>query len=235
MDWIQSLIATDKELLLSLNSNHNPFLNNFYWLVTAIITWVPFYCVLIYVIIKNQKKGSLITILALVILVVLCDQISNNIFKDYFERWRPSRDPSISNLVHTVAGYTGGKYGFVSSHATNSFGLALFSTLLIRHWGYGIAIFSWAVLNSYSRIYLGVHFPGDILGGMILGLLLAWVVFIGYVRVYPLVTGVSYKMPLSIRYKKSNFHPVDCAFLIFTISFTVVILLIAAKLFLKMG
>ena len=177
----------------------------------------------------------MITIIALIVLVVLCDQISNNIFKDFFERWRPSRDPSISHLVHTVAGYKGGDFGFVSSHATNSFGLAMFSALLIRHWGYGITIFLWAFLNSYSRIYLGVHFPGDIVGGMILGISLALVVFIAYVRIYPRFAGVPYRLPLSMRRHQLNFVPGDGVLLMGALVFTVALLWIAAKLFLKMG
>jgi undecaprenyl-diphosphatase len=235
MDFLHSLIETDKSLLLSLNSSHSPFADCFFWLVTGIPTWIPFYLVLIYTIIKNQEKGSVITIIALIVLVVLCDQISNNLFKDFFERWRPSRDPSISHLVHTVAGYKGGNFGFVSSHATNSFGLAMFSALLIRHWGYGITIFLWAFLNSYSRIYLGVHFPGDIVGGMVLGIVLALGVFLAYVRIYPRFAGVPYRLPLSMRRHQSNFVPGDGVLLMGALVFTVVLLGIVAKLFLKMG
>ncbi|PZX20311.1 undecaprenyl-diphosphatase [Breznakibacter xylanolyticus] len=235
MDFLQRLIETDQSLLLTMNGCHSPFWDRFFWLVTGILTWVPFYLVLLYAIVKNQKKGSVVTILTLVILVVLCDQISNHLFKEFFERWRPSRDPSISHLVHTVAGYKGGNFGFVSGHATNSFGLALFSALLIRHWGYAVAIFLWAFLNSYSRIYLGVHFPGDILGGMLLGMILATGVFVAYVRLYPRFAGVPYRLPLSMRRSRSNFKRGDGALLVGTLVYTVVLLAIAAKLFLKMG
>lgn len=98
------------------------------------------------------------------------DRISVMAFKDVFQRFRPCHNPDIASLVHLVDG-CGGKFGFVSSHAANSFALALFTGLLLRkHYKYILPIMLfWAALVSYSRIYVGVHYPGDILGGAILG------------------------------------------------------------------
>jgi undecaprenyl-diphosphatase len=185
MSLLQSLIEIDKDLLLTINSNHTPLLDNFYFLVTQITIWIPLYLTMIYIIIKSQKRGSWVTLLFIAILIVLCDQISTNILKDSIQRFRPSNDPALKDIVHIFANNRGGLYGFVSSHAANTFGLAMFTSLLFKNKFYTAAIFLWATLNSYSRIYLGLHFPGDILGGMLLGISLSLIVYFFYLKVYP--------------------------------------------------
>lgn len=109
-------------------------------------------------------------LLALVFVILLCDQISSSFFKAFFERLRPSHEPSLEGIVRLVNGKKGGRFGFVSSHAANSFGLAMFTALLFRKWYFSLVIFLWALVNSYSRIYMGLHYPGDIIGGLLLGL-----------------------------------------------------------------
>jgi undecaprenyl-diphosphatase len=234
MDILQSLIQTDKELFLFLNGMHSPFWDNFFWLVTQTSTWVPFYLVVLYAVVRNHHQGWWFTLLALALVVTLCDQISNNVLKEGIERWRPSRDPSLTGLVHLVAGYRGGSFGFVSSHAANSFGLAMFLFLLFRHKGFGIAIFAWALLNSYSRIYLGVHFPGDILGGAILGLLIGWLVYWGYSIFYPRFSGSKNPTKQPGLLGDLVFAGKYMNLLIFSLVLVSVGLLIAAKAFLKM-
>jgi undecaprenyl-diphosphatase len=110
-------------------------------------------------------------LLFLALTILLADNISSSLFKPLVERLRPTHDPSLMKLIHTVHGYTGGLYGFVSSHAANTFGAALFTSLLLRNRRLSFVFFAWAILTSYSRMYLGVHFPLDILGGMVVGLL----------------------------------------------------------------
>ncbi len=174
---MDTLLQLDRELFLFLNGFHSPLWDNFFWIHTSVIIWVPFYLSLLYVIFKEQGKWGFITILAIVLLVVLCDQISSTVLKDSIQRLRPSREPSLQGVVHLVNNKTSGMYGFVSGHATNSFGLALFTSLLIRFRWYTVFIMIWAAANSYSRIYMGVHYPGDIIGGTILGLSLGWLVY----------------------------------------------------------
>lgn len=167
---ILSIIDFDKQLLLFLNGFHNQFFDTFMWMISSKEIWIPLYMSVIYYFFKNtDKKTGLYILFACILCITLCDQISASIIKPLFERWRPSRDSSISDLVHIVNGKRGGKYGFVSSHAANVFGLAVFSALLFKNRLYSIAIISWAALVSYSRVYLGVHFPGDIIFGGILG------------------------------------------------------------------
>jgi undecaprenyl-diphosphatase len=120
-------------------------------------------------------------IVSIGIVIALCDRVSSGFFKPFFERFRPSRDPEISNLVHIINDYRGGKYGFLSSHAANSFGLAVFISYIFQKKWISISLISWAVIVSYSRIYLGVHYLGDVICGAILGTLLAFLVYKLYI------------------------------------------------------
>jgi len=135
------------------------------------------YAMLLYAIFKSQGIKGFITLIFIGLMVLLCDQISTSVFKEGFERFRPSHEPALEGMVDLINGKKGGKFGFVSSHATNSFGLAVFSLLLFRFNWYTLFILFWATLNSYSRIYMGVHYPGDILGGLLLGSLIGWFVY----------------------------------------------------------
>jgi undecaprenyl-diphosphatase len=174
---METLIQIDKELLLWFNSSHTPFWDAIIMIFTRKEFWIPLYFTLIYQIYKFRGKEALWWIISIVLVVILSDQISSLFFKDVFERLRPSHDPSLEGMVDLVSNYTGGKYGFVSSHATNSFGFAIFSALLFKNKLYTAFIFTWSLLIIYTRLYLGVHFPGDVLGGMLLGLLIGYGVY----------------------------------------------------------
>lgn len=174
---MEQLIELDKQLLLFFNGYHTPFLDNFFWIFTSIKIWIPIALLIIAVIIKTKGKDAIWILLFLIMALILSDQIST-LIKNLIERPRPTREISLDGLVQTVNGYLAGRYGFISSHASNSFAFALFTTLLFRHKAYTITIFIWAIINSYSRIYLGVHYPADIIGGIFLGLSLGGLFFL---------------------------------------------------------
>lgn len=174
---LEQLLAWDKFIFSFLNSFHSEFFDNFFWIVTQKETWIPLYIAILYIIIRTKRKEATWIILGLIVTIVLADQLSSSLIKPLVERLRPSRDSTLSGLIHLVNGYTGGKYGFVSSHAANSFALALYSSLLFRNKPYTIFIFIWALINAYSRIYIGVHFPLDIIGGAAIGFISVGIVY----------------------------------------------------------
>ena len=197
---IQQLIEFDKEVLLALNGSHSLFWDGFMWTVTKTLTWIPVAAALLYVIFKNNKLSQGLTILLMLALcVTFADQISSGLCKPYFARFRPAQDPEIMYLVHTVNGYRGGLYGFVSSHAANTFAVALFISLVVKSWTMSIMMFSWAILASYSRIYLGVHYPGDIFCGSLIGLAVAGLIYAAYSYI------CQKKFPSPVRFSQIQF------------------------------
>ena len=169
LDWI---IEIDKKVFLFLNNIHSPAWDDIMFGISAKTPWIPFYAVLLFVIIYRERPYKFIfTIVFVALVVLLCDQISVFI-KDAVGRYRPSHDPEISHLVHIVNNRRGRQFGFVSSHAANCFGAAAFLSNQFKNCKWSILLFAWAAIVSYSRIYLGVHYPLDIICGALLGILL---------------------------------------------------------------
>lgn len=175
---LETLIELDKELLLFLNSFHTPWLDPIMFWITKTLFWLPLYLFLLFLVIKNFKRDTWIVLVGVAITILLADQITSGLMKPFFARLRPSREPSLQGLVHLVDGYTGGKYGFASSHAANTFATALFFWLLFKdRYRWVWILFVWAAVMTYTRIYLGAHYPGDILVGLLIGLGSAWTGF----------------------------------------------------------
>ncbi len=170
---LENLIELDQNLFLSLNQAGLPLLDPVMRLFSATWIWIPIYLILAYVMVKSNRLQGLLALAFLLLTLIMTEQISVHAFKEVFERLRPCHDPDLQNQIRLVASHCGGLYGFVSTHATNAAGLFLFSSLYFRKKTLTWVLLVWVVLVSYSRIYLGVHFPGDILGGWLLGLTLA--------------------------------------------------------------
>ena len=181
---IQPIIDLDQELLLKINGSDSLFWDGFMWIATNMLTWIPLAVVLLYLIFKNNKvKEALLIIGMLALVITLTDQIASGFCKPFFARFRPTQDPELMYQIDIVNGYRGGIYGFVSSHAANTFGIAIFLSLIIRSCSLGIMLFSWACINAYSRMYLGVHYPGDIFCGTLIGLGIGTLIFMLYTYV----------------------------------------------------
>ena len=173
----QTILNIDKAWLLALNGDGGAFWDSFFYIASARLTWVPLYLLLLYFIWhKWGWKGILWTLLTLGVAVVAADQICN-FFKHFTPKLRPTHTPDIAAWVHTVRGYRGGPYGTVSAHAAISFCIALFTSRLFKRPWLTIVLFGWALLVAYSRIYLGVHFPMDIMFGTMLGLFMGEAAF----------------------------------------------------------
>lgn len=174
---MEQLIEWDKAVFLFLNNTHTPFWDHFMWIYTGRLTWVPLILSLLFVLFRKNWKEALLVVVALALTITLCDQFASSLCKPYFARFRPAQDPEFSSFVQIVNGYRGGRYGFISSHAANSFGAVVLLALIFRNRLFTITAVVWAIVNCYSRIYLGVHYPGDILAGTVAGIVIAVIVY----------------------------------------------------------
>ncbi|MDR2854186.1 MAG: phosphatase PAP2 family protein [Prevotellaceae bacterium] len=197
MEFIHAITNIDTNVFLFLNGLHNSFFDSLMWLISARLTWVPLYISILYLAVKNWGKNALWVIVALVLCAALSDYISSGLIKNWVARPRPSREGSLEGIVHIVNGYHGGHYGFVSSHAANTFSVALFCLLIFRNRTLNCIMLSWTFLNVYSRIYLGVHYPLDIIGGMLVGGLVA-------TALYALLRKLRPQIALLVLHRKIN-------------------------------
>lgn len=172
---LDQLLALDRSLFVAINSLHSPISDALMTFASGKLTWIPFYLFLL-VLAWYYKgwKGLLWLLVGAGLCVLLADRLSVLAFKDVFHRLRPCHDPLLQGLVWLPNGHCGGLYGFISSHAANVFALAIFIlSYLRRRWLTGVLL-AWATFVSISRIFMGVHFPGDILAGALVGTLIGW-------------------------------------------------------------
>jgi undecaprenyl-diphosphatase len=176
---MEELIHFDKELLLWFNGSDSLVMDSVIMTLTTATTWIPMYLALFYVVLKSNStvRDILLVLAGAAACVLLAGTIDDTIVKPLVARWRPGRDPEIGMLVDTVDGYRGGNYGFFSAHAANTFSIAIFMSLLMRQRLLTIFLVCWSLLNCYTRLYLGVHYPGDITVGLLWGALVGWGVY----------------------------------------------------------
>ncbi len=185
MSIIEFLTNLDTTIFLALNGMHMPWLDPVMWWLTGKFTWVPLYLLLTWWLFRRfQWRTATVYLVAIILTVVITDQVCGGALREAIGRLRPANlDNPISPLVHIVNDYRGGNYGFPSCHAANSFGLAVIISLIMRRRWFTLSILAWAALNSYTRIYLGVHYPGDVFVGACVGVLTGWLMYllVGYV------------------------------------------------------
>ena len=183
---LEQLLHIDTEILLAINGWHAPWADTLMWIISAKTTWIPLYLLLIGLLVWRYRQPAptpikwLQKVPACVVMIVViglavgaADFIASGILKDWVARPRPSRVPELEGVLHLVNGYKSGQYGFVSSHAANTMAVALLFSLIWRNKIATVGLMLWVAANCYSRMYLGVHYPTDILGGLIVGSLVA--------------------------------------------------------------
>lgn len=184
MDW-ETLIQFDKQLLLAINGSDSLFVDGLAVALTTAATWIPLYLALFFLVLRNNEnmRQILLIVGCAALCVVLAGTVDDTIVKPGVARLRPTHDLQIGMAVDVVDGYRGGSYGFFSAHAANTFSIAVFFSLLVRNGMLSFLLVLWSLVNCWTRMYLGVHFPGDILCGLLWGGLSGTVVYYLYYRV----------------------------------------------------
>lgn len=178
---LETLVNFDRNFFLFINSMHNSFLDVVMWWAADRFIWIPLYLILAIYIVRKYGKQGYILVLFGALLILMSDQ-GSVLVKNTFERLRPCHDESLSFMVHTLNNRCGGQFGFVSSHAANTMALFTYLLLIARNSNRWVTIVTgiWVFIVGYCRIYSGVHFPADIFGGWIVGVMAAFVTYIIY-------------------------------------------------------
>lgn len=171
------LSTIDSDLFLFLNGLHADWMDKVMLLITDMWVWLPLYLLLIYWTVRQYGKRWWWVILAVALVVLCSDQLASHVCKPLFHRLRPCYNLDFQDLIYLPKGMAGGKFGFVSSHAANTFAVAAFLTPALRNYRPWLVLYLWAFISSYSRIYIGYHYPGDILCGAILGTLIGLILW----------------------------------------------------------
>ena len=176
----------DMQVLSLFNGSDNIMLDQMVQILTSGLTWIPLYVMLFFVVIRNNETMGQIALVvgSAIFCVLLADGLVDGIIKQLAERWRPSNDPTFKYMVQVVDDIRLKGYSFCSAHAANTMSLAVFFSLLVRSKLLTITLVTWSLINCWTRLYLGVHYPSDILCGMIIGIIVGILVYLLYYKIY---------------------------------------------------
>ncbi|WP_418697289.1 phosphatase PAP2 family protein [Bacteroides sp.] len=185
MELLNRAVEIDTDIFLFINRMHSTFFDYFMSAYSGKWMWIPMYAALWYVMLRNfHWKVTLLCMIGLALTITFADQVCATLIRPHVERLRPSNlGNPISEMVHIVDGHRGGRFGFPSCHAANTFGLAFFIFFLFRKQWLTVFMMAWALLTCYSRVYFGVHYPGDLLVGTLVGLTGAYLIYRLFVKV----------------------------------------------------
>lgn len=225
---IQTFLANDRLVLSWFNGSNSVFLDGWMSALTSGFTWLALYASLFYLVVKNNETmGQIMLVVGCVLACVgLADIMADVIVKPLVERWRPSNDPIFKYDVSVVDGYRGTSYGFFSAHAANTFSLALFFCMLVRSRVLSVALVLWSFVNCYTRMYLGLHYPSDIVCGLLWGSVCAIGVYYFYLRVSRRMFGEDNYV--STQYTSTGYRLCDVDIVVFVLVSTVLITLFKA-------
>ncbi len=176
----------DMQVLSLFNGSDNIMLDQMVQILTSGLTWIPLYVMLFFVVMRNNETMGQIALVvgSAIFCVLFADGLVDGIIKQLAERWRPSNDPTFKYMVQVVDDIRPKGYSFCSAHAANTMSLAVFFSLLIRSKLLTITLVIWSLINCWTRLYLGVHYPSDILCGMIVGIIVGILVYLLYYKIY---------------------------------------------------
>lgn len=228
---MQTLIELDRSILALFNGSDSLFLDNLAVVLTSGLTWIPLYLSLLYIVIKNSETMSQIMLVVgcVALCILMSDGVADFIVKPLVGRYRPSCDPMIKYTVSVVEGVRAGQYGFFSAHASNTFCVAMFFSLLIRNRTFVFSIILWSLVNCWTRMYLGLHYPSDIIVGLawgaIVGLFVYFIYIKAYLRLYP---DFNY---ISSQYTSTGYNRIDIDIVLMVLVFTLLYAIIKALIF----
>ncbi len=188
--FFQTLIDWDTNVFLAINGCHHEYLDPFMAMFSDRFVWIPFYASLLYVMCRFFPwRVNVFCLIVLTVVIAVNDQVSASVLRSFVGRLRPANvDNPISPLVHIIDGYRGGRFGFPSAHSANCWGATFFVFYVFRRRLLTATMVVWTVVTCWSRMYLGVHYFGDILGGMVLGFVSASLVYYIFQRAMHRVT-----------------------------------------------
>ena len=218
----------DLWLLPLLSGPHTMFFDAFAQILTAGVTWILLYIILFFIVIKNNETMGQIglVVLSVAVCILFADGMADGIAKPMCMRLRPLNDPDVRPMLNLVAGMADKNYSFFSAHAANTFSVCVFFMLLVRHLWFAVAMAGWSLLNCWTRIYLCMHYPSDILVGLLWGAFVGIVVYLVYRRLY---NRISPKLHfISSQYTRSGYALSDVYLVMNVILFTILYAVIRA-------